>query len=102
VKDNEAAVITRDRAVFHDVRQISKDNWYVLETNYDYWNPVPENDNRRDQVIKLLEEVGRERVNGNEIYKVLSAPVIFRKGKVIYTSIMNARHEDYKTVIRDW
>lgn len=49
-----------------------------------------------------MNQLGQKNVSGNELFRILSAPIIYRKGEVIYTTVMNARDGDYKTIIREY
>lgn len=39
-KDNDASVITRDRQNAANIRSVSEENWYVVQTNDDTYNGV--------------------------------------------------------------
>ena len=40
LKENEGAVITRDRFSVAHVDNLTNDKWYVLQTNDDHWTGV--------------------------------------------------------------
>ena len=60
----EASVITRDRTGMAGA-PVSLDNggsfgrsWFVLQTNYDYWEDAPVSDDRRGYALRHLDELG--------------------------------------------
>jgi len=69
---SDAAVVTRDRNAAKDVWRlgtdaanepnqkpiIPSDNFWLTETNYDHWEPVPKADNRRDPANELMAALG--------------------------------------------
>ena len=98
----EGVVITHNRTGAIDVMKLDANNgrWYVLETNYDHWDPPPTSDNRRDPAIKAMKETGRDNINAETLYQVLSTPPVLNR-ITLYTTIMSAAHPDlYKAVIR--
>ena len=61
--DNQGAVIIRDRKKAIDIWWLNgTDNrWFLVETNYDHWNPPPKDDDRRDPANKLMNSVGQSK-----------------------------------------
>ncbi|KAI6656842.1 N-acylethanolamine-hydrolyzing acid amidase-like [Oopsacas minuta] len=103
VKPGEGAVITRGREAELDVRFIDKGKgaWYVLETNYDWWEPPPSSDNRRDPAVKHMKDVGRSKISLDTLYEVLSTPPVCNNGTT-YTAMMSAgKPDEFRAVIRD-
>ena len=101
-RSGEGVVITRDRTALVDLWKldVSKDSWYVLETNYDRWTTPPPSDDRRDPAIKAMDSMTRANVSIEELYNVLSSPPVFNN-KTTYTTVMSAAHPAiYKTWIR--
>lgn len=45
--------------------------WYILETNYDPWNKPPASDDRRDAGIAAMNQVGKDNMNPDQLYKVM-------------------------------
>ena len=91
MKSGEGAVITRDRASAKDLWRLDPDNgrWYLVETNYDHWQPPPSGDDRRDPAIKAMEETTRARLNATSLFKVMSTPPVLNSGTT-YTTVMSA------------
>ena len=104
VQRDEGAVITRGREAELSVRFIdtSKDVWYVLETNYDWWDPPPSSDNRRDPAVKHMNQIGQSKISFDTLYDVLSTPPVCRSLGTTYTALMSAGSPDaLRAVIRD-
>ena len=100
--DNQGAVITRDREKAIDIWRLNSTNnqWFLVETNYDHWNPPPKDDDRRDPANKLMNSVGQQKLDSNSLFGVLSTPPILNQGTK-YTTVMSASDPDmYTTWIR--
>ena len=103
IKSGEGVVITRERTNTAGVMRLDADHgrWYVLETNYDSWNPPPPDDDRRDPAIAAMSKVGRKHINPKTLYSVLSTPPVLNN-ETILTVIMAADRPDlYEAVVRD-
>ena len=91
VHSGEGVVITRNQTGAVKVRQLdaSKGQWYILQTNYDYWEQPPFGDDRRDPGIKAMNQTGQKHINLQSLYKVLSTvPVL--NSDTLYTTTMSA------------
>ncbi|XP_076819003.1 N-acylethanolamine-hydrolyzing acid amidase-like [Clavelina lepadiformis] len=98
-KPGEGAIIVRDQAHLRNIT-LMDNRWYILETNYDPWNAPPKFDDRRDAGIAAMNKVGRENMDPEELYKVLSVPPVFNT-HTTYTTIMSAADPNvYRTMIR--
>ena len=101
VAAGEGAVITRGREMAVDTRFIdTKDKiWYVLETNFDWWNAP--GDNRRQAAVRALDSVGRANMTGDGLYEVLSSPFVCNN-QTTFTAIMSAAEpEAFHVSIRE-
>lgn len=69
-----AAVITRGREAAVDVWKIPANNtgFFLLQTNYDHWKPVPAYDDRRNPGIEHMVELGEAALGVNGLYSVLT------------------------------
>lgn len=74
---------------------IGNHDWYIVETNYDYW--VPAKDSRRDHAIKMMDEMGQENVNFDNLFTVLSTPPVLAPGTV-FTSLYRPSEEGYYNI----
>ena len=102
VDSNEGVVITRDRTAALDIWRLNtaKGRWFLVETNYDHWDPPPPSDDRRDPAIKAMDETGRGNVSASSLFHVLSLPPVLNN-KTSYTVTMSASiPELYNTWIR--
>lgn len=102
VKSNEGVVITRGRTDTADTMRLdtSKDHWFVVETNYDPWNPPPRTDDRRDPAISALNSTGRKNICLNSLFKVLSVPPVINEETICTVTMSAAEPHLYKTVAR--
>ena len=101
VKPGEGAVISRGREAQVNTRFIdTNDNvWYVIETNFDWWNPP--GDNRRQAAVKALDSVGRGNMTSDRLYGVLSSPLVCNN-ETTFTAIMSAAEpEAFSVAIRE-
>ena len=101
-KPGEGVVITRDRTASKDLWRMDPENdrWYLVETNYDHWQPPPTGDDRRDPAIKAMDGTTRARLNATSLFSVLSTPPVLNDGTT-YTAVMSAAMPDlYNTWVR--
>jgi len=78
----EAAVISRGRDRAVDVWKLSKTPsaaekvgeapFFLLQTNYDHWEPAPSYDDRRDPAIAHLKTLGQPNVKPASLLKVMT------------------------------
>ena len=102
VGPRQGAVITRDRIAALDIWRLNPidGRWFLVETNYDHWEPPPPDDDRRDPAIQGMNETGRENLSGISLFRVLSTPPVLNNG-TSYTTIMSAAIPDlYNTWVR--
>ena len=101
LKPMEAAVVTMGRAGANSVWWLGTNHtWYLVETNYDHWNPTPRFDPRRHYAIEKMNEIGHDNVSPATLLDALSVNWVFNRG-TIHTSIMSASEPDlYNTLIR--
>lgn len=99
---SQGAVITRNSTHCVDTWMLddSEYNWYLVETNYDHWNPPPNDDNRRTPAVNAMNSVGQDNINFNSLFDVLSTvPVL--NNNTVYTALMSASNESfYNATIR--
>lgn len=103
-KSGEGVVITRDRTAAKDLWRMDdpdhEGHWYLVETNYDHWQPPPAGDDRRDPAIKAMDGTTRAGLNATSLFKVLSTPPVLNDGTT-YTAVMSAAIPDlYNTWVR--
>lgn len=76
----QGAVVTRNASAADgdsDVWRLKdgypKENpFYLVETNYDHWGDVPSSDDRRNDAICIMEEIGADNVNMDTLKQVIS------------------------------
>eukprot|EP00039_Didymoeca_costata_P018516 m.333775 g.333775 ORF g.333775 m.333775 type:complete len:394 (-) comp17220_c0_seq1:104-1285(-) len=98
-------VITRGRDKVVDVWNLDEvmaknsSAFYLLETNYDHWGPVPTYDNRRDPGNAMMEKLGRSGVTHDGIFKVMTSWPLFNH-HTDYTNVMSADNSSmYGTLV---
>ncbi|XP_055967092.1 N-acylethanolamine-hydrolyzing acid amidase [Sorex fumeus] len=99
----EGVVITRNRGGPADIWPLDPLNgaWFRVETNYDHWNPVPKEDDRRTPANKALNSTGQANLSLETLYQVLSVVPVCNNF-TIYTTVMSAANpEKYMTRIRN-
>ncbi len=84
VNRDEGVVITRDQNTLVDVWTINKtsanfDNWFLLETNYPHWQPVPPKDDRRTPAINVMNLLTQSRVDLYSLMGVLTFKPVCNK-----------------------
>ena len=101
-RPREGVVITRDRTAALDLWRLDAEHsrWYVVETNYDHWQPPPADDDRRDPAIKAMNETTRAGLTPTSLFKVMSTPPVLNN-RTAYTVVMSAgMPEIYSSWIR--
>ncbi|XP_077987044.1 N-acylethanolamine-hydrolyzing acid amidase-like [Glandiceps talaboti] len=96
---NEGAVITRNRKTAEDVWFIDmdQDRWFLVETNFDHWEPPPPHGNRRIPAINAMKKVGQDNINNKTMFDVMSVHPVLNT-YTAYTAVMSAsRPTTYNT-----
>lgn len=98
-KMNEGAIITRDRESPADVWVLGADRWFLVETNYDHWGPVPKDDNRRDPANNNMKKHSPKEMSTKTIMETLSiSPVMNDETK--YTALMCPATGEFRAFVR--
>jgi N-acylethanolamine-hydrolysing acid amidase len=98
---DDGAVITRNRTAPDNVWSISDGGvggWYVLQTNYDHWKPVPWFDNRRGPGMDAMNAIGTKMLLGGLLEVLSTKPVL--NIQTTYTMLSAPKYEKYYTVTR--
>ncbi|KAH9491918.1 Acid ceramidase [Bulinus truncatus] len=99
-KSGEGVVITRDRDRDVDTWTMrNASNWYILQTNYDHWNPPPIIDDRRTPAHKCMNQMGQKNVGFPGLFNVLSTQPVLNKGTT-YTALMKVSTGELETYIQ--
>jgi len=87
----------------HDVwfmnESISKDSFYVAETNYDRLKAPPEFDDRRYPMENCLEKVGTAGINASSIWKILSSNPT-KNGLTTFSTVMSAGNGHFEAYLQ--
>lgn len=98
----EGVVLTRDHNKLLDTWRMNATSggWYLVQTNYDHWLPMPVWDNRKKPAEKALDEVGADAVTDEVVYdSVLSRdPVLNRL--TVYSTTMFCEEGKYASFVR--
>lgn len=101
--NNEGAIITKDAGGLVNVTKLGENprfpSWFLVETNYDNWKPVPKEDDRRGTAIRSLETVGQNNITLESLKKVLSEPPVFNHDTT-YTTVIETASSHYSTLVR--
>ncbi|CAH3045320.1 unnamed protein product [Pocillopora meandrina] len=100
-KSGEGVVITRSLTKCLDQMSLNPTNntWFVLQTNYDNWEPPLVIDDRRTPGEACMNKMGREAVSFKGIYNVLSTKPVLNK-LTVYTTLMQVNSGKVETFIR--
>jgi acid ceramidase len=92
---NQGAVISRSLNESLHYRTLDSDNatnpngWWVLETNYDWWQQAPFFDNRRGAAVKCVQEMGRDNISPQALFDILSTKPVLND-LTTYSVLMSA------------
>jgi hypothetical protein len=90
-----------DQSHREGVWPLTEDDHFRLVTNYDHWDDVPEDDNRRDPANDCMNQYDFESLSlTGSIYDCLSTAPVLNKGTV-YTTLMNPKKDIFETTIRN-
>ena len=101
----EGAVITRqrlrpDQSHKEGVWSLTEDDHFRLVTNYDHWDDVPEDDNRRDPANECMGSYEQKDLSLDAISECLGTSPVLNKGTV-YTTLMSPAKDEFTTEIRN-
>ena len=103
VSAGEGVVLTRGRNELLNTWRINADDgeWFLVQTNYDHWIPMPPWDNRKAPAEKAILEVGAEEISPSTIYKrVLSRDPVLNQ-LTVYSTTMSCSEGTYASRVRD-
>ena len=98
----EGVVLTRDHNSLLNAWEMdaASGEWFLVQTNYDHWLPMPIWDNRRIPAEKALKKVGTDAILASAIYSnVLSLDPILNK-LTVYSTIMSCGEGKYESFSR--
>jgi hypothetical protein len=103
VSAGEGVVLTRGRNQLLDTWRIFADDgeWFLVQTNYDHWIPMPPWDNRKAPAEKAILEVGAEDISPLTMYeRVLSRDPVLNQ-LTVYSTTMSCSEGTYESRVRD-
>eukprot|EP01083_Nonionella_stella_P295191 1003258_1 len=105
---NQGAVITRNQTQVNGPNNSKQvwflndtklyENWYIVETNYDWWKPA--DDSRRENAVKMLDSVGQDNISFETLYNILSTPPVLAKDTVYTIQMAPSNKTYYNATIR--
>jgi hypothetical protein len=99
----QGVVLTRDHNKLLDSWRINATSggWFLVQTNYDHWLPMPPWDNRKKPAERALADIGADAVTPSSIYKdVLSRDPVLNQ-LTVYTTTMSCGEGKYASFVRD-
>lgn len=98
----QATVLTRDRNALLDRWNINMTagGWFLVQTNYDHWLPMPPWDNRKQPAEQALKEVGAGAVSPSLMNKVVLSRDPVLNQLTVYTTIMSCSEGTYSSFVR--
>ena len=103
VTAGQGVVLTRGRNDLLDTWRIDADagEWFLVQTNYDHWIPMPPWDNRKVPAEKAITEVGADEISPSTIYeRVLSRDPVLNE-LTVYSTAMSCSEGTYESRVRD-
>ena len=103
INKGEGIVITRNQTGSVDLWDLSESeyNWYVVETNFDHWEPA--GDNRRATAVEQMNKVGQANINDITLREDVELIYPVFNNKTQYNTQMSAKYPDmYNTIIVDY
>ena len=71
VEPNEGAVFAMDRRGMNSVRTLNENDWYLVQTNYDWVDPDPRHDNRRTAMENRLDELQQTNFTREKLHELM-------------------------------
>jgi len=99
-KSGEGAIISRNRINATDVWRLNAPStWYILETNYDHWEPPPWYDDRRTPANNAMKAMGRSALSFAGLLEVLTVKPVLNL-QTAYTALISADQNVFRTYKR--
>lgn len=102
MEQNEGVVITRDRRGVYNISQIdvqSKDEWFLVQTNYDRDVPDPQNDYRRVPAENRMKEIGKSAMDEETLYNHVLILEPNKRDRTITSAVMCPKTGSYNTTV---
>lgn len=105
VNSGEGAVISRSLTKSYNLRTLQPNNasnpngWWVLETNYDWWEKAPFYDQRREAAVKCVTEMGRNDISPGSLFDILSTKPVLNQ-LTTYSVLMSPQTGFYESYLQ--
>lgn len=83
---NQGTVITKNRDELVNRRDLTTDDWYLVQTNKDHFEEIF--DNRYKAAVKRLDEIGRESINEDRLRNEVMLVIYPAQYDTVYTTTM--------------
>jgi len=70
--------------------------WYLLQTNYDHWNPVPKADDRRTPGIAHMDALGEDEIDSANLFRLMTQSPTYND-HTDYTAVMEPQSGLYRS-----
>lgn len=96
-KANQGMIIAKDRLIYSNTMTVNAsnaDNWFLVQTNHDTWNPTPVSDQGKfqyatDQVKYMTKPYSNKE---NMMYYALSGAPVYNE-QTLYSTVMNVKQK---------
>ena len=97
---NEGMIISRGRTPDENgpVKTLNDTDWFLTETNYDWWNPVPTADDRRTPVNANVAKLTAAGINATSVAEVMHVWPTFNH-HTDYTGVFSPSTGAYSSVV---
>jgi len=98
----QASVITRNRDLAVDTWSLdaNEGRWFLVETNYDHWGPVPADDNRRDPANKRMNATLPEALGPKAMHDIMfQFPTL--NDHTTYSTVMSSDTGHFESTIQN-
>ena len=88
IQGNEGIIIERDSNKVHAAYELSDENWFIVQTNYDRDRPDPSDDQRRIPAENRLKERGNKNFKEQDLFDTVMSKNPTLNLETIYTVVM--------------
>jgi len=98
ITPDQGAIITMGRERAANILRLNQSAFYLLETNYDHWEPVPSYDDRRTPGRAHMDAIGTKGVDYAGMYGVLTQWPTFNHHTdftIVYSAANSSMYQTY-------
>lgn len=90
IKGNEGIIIERDNEKVHAAYELTDENWFLVQTNYDRDQPDPKSDYRRIPAENKLKERGNKNFKAQDLFDTVMSKYPTFNLETILTVVMSS------------